>query len=266
MVDLVFFPSEEGTFKNTITIPTTFGNYTVEAEGHAYTAEGLFLMEDMNDGATRWTLIDKDGDGNNWFKVSDEYLYRPDLQCFSGADALMSYSMKDNECLTPDNYAVSPEFAVPADGGMLSWWVAPVNAEAAAESYEVCVIPANDYHENKLGSYPVAYSETLKPECLYYKQSVLDLSAYAGQKVRLGFRHNTLDAQSGILLEDVYGYTNDKWSQVTANVGDITCDTEVLRVEYFDLTGIRVNGNAKGIILKRSYLKDGSVKAEKLIK
>lgn len=266
MVDLVFFPAEVGKFQNTITIPTTFGNHTVEAEGYAYTAEGMFLKEDLNDGASRWSLVDKDGDGQNWFKVTDMFYYRPNLQCFSGDNALMSYSANGNNEYTPDNYAVSPVFTVPSDGGMLSWWVAPVSEDAAEESYEVFIILDTEYDENKLGSYNAVFSETLAPEHMYFKQSTLDLAPYAGKQIRVAYRHNTAKTQSGIRLEDVYGFTNAKWNKITSSIKGIQTDSELVKVEYYDMAGYRVGEHAKGILLKRCYYNDGSIRVEKIVR
>lgn len=264
MVDVVFFPREEGNFTNTITIPTTFGNLTVEAEGRAYTSDGMFLLENMDDETTRWTFVDNDGDENNWFRVADKYYFRPLAYCFSGDNALMSYSQDGGDGLKPDNYAVSPEFTVPADGGMLSWWVATVENSSADESYEVSIIPADEYDRSKLGTYPVAFSETLKPENKFFKESSLDLAAYAGKKVRVAFRHNTANGKGGIRLDDVYGFTNAKWNKLTTSVTGIESDAEVVSVEYFNLAGVRVSENASGILIKRALLKDGTVKVQKI--
>lgn len=264
MVDIVFYPNEEGNFTNTITIPTTFGNLTVEAEGRAYTSDGMFLLENMDDETTRWTFVDKDGDENNWFRVADKYYFRPLAYCFSGDNALMSYSQDGGDELKPDNYAISPEFTVPADGGILSWWVATVENSSADESYEVSIIPADEYDRSKLGSYPVAFSETLKPENKFFKESSLDLATYAGKKVRVAFRHNTANGKGGIRLDDVYGFTNAKWNKLTTSVTGIESDAEVVSVEYFNLAGVRVSENASGILIKRALLKDGSVKVQKI--
>ncbi|MCM1005734.1 MAG: choice-of-anchor J domain-containing protein [Prevotella sp.] len=263
MVDLIFYPETEGKYEGVNLIPTTFGDVEINCTGYAYHADGMILIQDMENAASGWTLVDKDGDGNGWTPVSEKIYYRPDTYCFSGSDALISNSNVEG---TVDNYAVSPEFSVPADGGILTWWVAPGDKLAAAESYEVSIIPSDEYADAKLGTYKTDFSETLDDTHYYWKQSTLDLALWAGKKVRAVYHHNTPAAQSTLRLDDVYAYTTDKWSDLTSSLKAFDFNGDVVSEEYFDLTGMRVSPNAIGILIKRTILSNGTVKIQKIIK
>ncbi|WP_295731574.1 hypothetical protein [uncultured Muribaculum sp.] len=51
-----------------------------------------------------------------------------------------------------------------------------------------------------------------------------------------------------------------------SGIGDIVADGEAVASEYFDLQGRKVAGEAKGIMIKKMTMADGSVKAVKVVK
>lgn len=51
-----------------------------------------------------------------------------------------------------------------------------------------------------------------------------------------------------------------------SGIGDVVADGEAVATEYFDLQGRKVAGEAKGIMIKKMTMADGSVKAVKVVK
>lgn len=267
VVDMQYCPENAGKHEQEVTILSTFGEHKIKCVGKSYTSDGMILKEDFDTAdATKWEFIDADGDGNNWMSIASLDWYQPSVYCFSGLNALISFSERNNETYAADNYAVSPAFDVPAGGGMLSWWVSPYSSEAPAEYYELFVVPASEYTPAALGTSPAAFSETLKSEDMYWKMSQLDLAPYAGKTVRLAFRHKASGSGSALRLDDVYAYTMEKWNSIyDINAVESVASGDAVETVYFNVSGLRVSPEAKGVKIKRTRMADGTVKVEKVI-
>lgn len=76
------------------------------AAGLLKAQETVLFSDDFESGnLNNWTLIDADGDGNNWEAVTPGFA---DVQAYSGSYAAYSFSWNANVVYTPDNYLVSP--------------------------------------------------------------------------------------------------------------------------------------------------------------
>lgn len=259
-IELIFFPESEGDFDGEAILMTTYGNIPVKCHGRAIKADGLVFTDDF-EGSRNWTFVDRDGDSNNWQNSTDIFSYKPMAHCSSGSNALISYSKADTKT---ENYAVSPEITVPADGGMLSWWVSAENVNAPEEAYALSVIDAADYSESRLGSYANDFTETLSAENPYWKRQTLDLSRWAGKTVRLAFCHLTEGQQSALRLDDVILFSNDKWHSFDS-IETITEGVSEVSAEYFNLQGVRVSANTPGLKIRRSNLSNGRSVSTKVI-
>ena len=224
----------------------------------------MLLVSNFDTEKSGWTFIDKDGDAATWVNVSDKYHHRPDWYTFSGDNALMSLGAEGVDGET-DNYAVSPAFTVPADGGVLSWWVAPTEGSGEGNAYELSIVAADEYSADKLGTYPVEFSQEVDPEDVNFKENVLDLAEYAGKEIRLVYRHKSADKHNGIVLDDVYAYTNAKWNRITNSAVDMVWnDADVVEVRYYTPAGVRVSEPANGLFIQQVVLRDGSIRVKKV--
>ena len=265
-VRIGFVPQYEGNYEGDLVIPTTFGNFTVHCTGRAYLSDGILMHESIEGTEVTWQVYDADGDNEQWVPMSSVMSYITEAYCHSGSNCAISFSARYGEALNPDNWIISPEVTVPADGAMLDWYVAPYDKEAPAESYEMHIIPAADYDLNNLSGLTPAFSETLTAGDYAWKKGTADLKEYAGQKVRIAFRHNTAEPQSALRLDDVMLFTNDKYGKISTGIRLIDFDSPVVATEYYDLNGVRLASPADGISVKVQRLENGTVISTKVVK
>ncbi|MCI6029300.1 MAG: DUF2436 domain-containing protein, partial [Clostridiales bacterium] len=128
-----------------------------------------------------WTFVDKDGDGYNW--DWNELGEAP--VAYEGAGCIYSNSYVNYVgAVNPDNWAISPEFTIPenAASATLSWYAGPQDPDWVAEHYGVYVGTGTD-----TANYTQLFEETISYGD--YKNTTVDLTAYAGQTIRVAFRH-----------------------------------------------------------------------------
>ena len=129
-----------------------------------------------------WTFVDKDGDGYNW---DWNELSNNTLPAYEGEGCIYSNSFVNNfGAVNPDNWAISPEFTIPenAASATLSWYAGPQDPDWVAEHYGVYVGTGTD-----TANYTQLFEETISYGD--YKNTTVDLTAYAGQTIRVAFRH-----------------------------------------------------------------------------
>ena len=128
-----------------------------------------------------WTFVDKDGDGYNW--AWNELYDAPEAYEGEGCIYSNSYVNYVGE-LNPDNWAISPEFTIPenASSATLSWYAGPQDPDYPEEHYGVYVGTGTD-----TANYTQLFEETISYSD--YKNTTVDLTAYAGQTIRVAFRH-----------------------------------------------------------------------------
>ena len=128
-----------------------------------------------------WTFVDKDGDGYNWTWNQLNTAHEP----YEGAGCIYSNSFVNYfGAVNPDNWAISPEFTIPANAASatLSWYAGPQDPDWVAEHYGVYVGTGTD-----TANYTQLFEETINYSD--YKNTTVDLTAYAGQTIRVAFRH-----------------------------------------------------------------------------
>ena len=128
-----------------------------------------------------WTFVDKDGDGYNW--MWNQLNTAPEAYEGTGCIYSNSYVNYFGE-VNPDNWAISPEFTIPANASSatLSWYAAPQDPDYPGEHYGVYVGTGTD-----TANYTQLFEETISYSG--YKNTTVDLTAYAGQTIRVAFRH-----------------------------------------------------------------------------
>ena len=128
-----------------------------------------------------WMFVDKDGDGYNW--MWNELGEAP--EAYEGAGCIYSHSYVNYVgAVNPNNWAISPEFTIPANASSatLSWYAAPQDPGYPEEHYGVYVGTGTD-----TANYTQLFEETINYGD--YKNTTVDLTAYAGQTIRVAFRH-----------------------------------------------------------------------------
>ena len=151
------------------------------------------------DGPFNWETIDADGDGNNW-----ETDYFAQGLYYDGSKCAVSYSWRD-VVLTPDNWMISPEFEIGAGEKYLSFFTASANRADGDiyEHFQVIIVPEGTEVENG----DVVYETTLDTNEL--TEHLINISAYAGQNVRIAFRHYDCTDQYTLII-DAVGVGNHK--------------------------------------------------------
>lgn len=183
------------------------------AFGLSLQAQTTVFSEDFNEEATRslWTLVDRDGDGDNW-EFADAEL--EDVESFEGWFAL-SWSWYF-EAFTPDNLLISPNIQLPDTGQLeLFFKVAALDDEEIfQEHYAVYVIPA-DAEFN--GNEEAVFEETLDYH-YYFEPKVVqvDISDFTGQEVKLVFRHYDVTDILYISIDDIEVVHHE-----TANINEV---------------------------------------------
>ena len=128
-----------------------------------------------------WTFVDKDGDGYNW----DWNELNEAPVAYEGAGCIYSHSFVNYfGAVNPNNWAISPEFTIPenASSATLSWYAGPQDPDWTEEHYGVYVGTGTD-----TANYTQLFEETINYSD--YKNTTVDLTAYAGQTIRVAFRH-----------------------------------------------------------------------------
>lgn len=247
---VTFIPKKPGAQDGAVVLDTTAGEVRINCHASVVDDPTTLLIEDFEDDWRLWDFIDGDEDGMTWSNVLVPQ------NAFLGERALQSFSIHSDFTDAPiDDIAISPEFTVPADGAYLSFYLACYYPEAV-DGLKVLAGSGNDYT-----AYSLVADLDLQNVAPYYNQYKCALDAFAGQTIRLAFRH-ALDAgvMSFIAIDDIIV----KKGQDT-NVKVIDSDSrEVRSVEYYDLLGVRIEKPSRGIYVKRVTYTDGSESVEKI--
>jgi hypothetical protein len=155
-------------------------------------------VQDFATAPACWTMIDADGDGNVWI------LYQGTVQS-------ASYS---SGALTPDNWLISPQFAIPATGNYEVTWTATAQDQSwPAEHYGVLVSTTGN---TDTANFTMLQEWTLGPGLF---NPVIDLSSYAGQNIYIALRHYNCTDQFRLSIDDFTVREQAGANQVTINVG-----------------------------------------------
>ncbi len=152
-------------------------------EGNEGESNELFSYDFNNGTMEGWRTIDQDGDGENWRMAYYEGV--------DGTACIISDTYSGGD-LYPDNFIVTETAYEITNGCELSWLTRPYDASFSDEHYAVVVSTDNTTFTN-------VWEETLTPS-YSFSERTLDLSAYAGQTVYVGFRHFNCNGSSATAL------------------------------------------------------------------
>ena len=161
--------------------------------------------EDFENGITQcWTLIDADGDGNNWMHSSERFDLT-EWTAHSGTGAIVSESYRSS-VLTPDNWAITPAITLPESSpASVSFFAAAQDSAYPAEHYGVYVSTTT----TDPSAFTLIWDETMDANGGQHRvqgawgEKHADLSNYAGQTIYIAFRHFNCSDEFVFLIDDV---------------------------------------------------------------
>lgn len=178
------------------------------AQSYSFFSQTYF-SENFNSGFTSWTIIDGDNDpeittgiNTDVWNVTDLSFFSTEFSTILGNSSAFSFSSAMGADLHPNNFLISDTIdltTVPSFGLNLIYSVGtPSSAPLQAEHYAIYVSTASDT-TTILSTTPVFEETIIDPNLINTRY--VNLSAYAGQKVFLTFRHyNTIGM--GLLIID----------------------------------------------------------------
>ena len=142
-----------------------------------------------------WTFIDADGDGYGW-----------DFENWAGTNAVRTGSVaaasasyiNNIGALSPDNWMITPQLQIPAEGATLNYYVRTYQQEYPDDFYAVLVSTTGT---NTADFTHTIYSGTAAQASYYLKS--FDLSAFAGQNIYIAFRHYNCTDVYWMLIDDL---------------------------------------------------------------
>ena len=237
-----------------VTASNSEGSATASMTVNAFTCDQITSFpynENFENEATLdcWIFVDADGDGFNWDpsylrdQVDDETGQGYAHNGSYGMVASASYYSGTQSPLTPDNWLISPEIVIPANYSnvTLSWYTKGQDPSYAEEHYAVLVsttgastssFTTNLYEGETTGD---------------WEQHTANLAAYAGQTIRIAFRHYNVTDMFWLDLDDinitgVVGIDNHDmnvsvYPNPANNVLNINANSNINRVEVYNMMG-----------------------------
>lgn len=191
------------------------------------------IFIDFEDDPEGWSFLDADGDGAI-FGIYAAGGMNPDgsVNTTGTNAALCSFSyMNGYGALEPDNYAFMPKIKV-MENAKITFYAAGFDPSYPTEHFGVAVASADGTQVSTIAEF-----DSQNP----YQRYEVDLSAYAGQEIYLGFRHFTRLANYALCIDNIT-VTNAVWAGTTS----VTYGYYVYRSadgSNYDLIGV-VTGSA----------------------
>ena len=262
-VPVYFHPATAGVYEADLVFDTNAGNIVVKCRGEALSTDGTLLLEDFEDDAANWFAIDGDKDGLTWDLGSNLLGGQEELYVHSGRQALVSMSYNYSlGGLTPDNWAISPEFTIPAtstEDVTLSWWVGlQVAGEYVGDNYTVYITDKELPETFTEDDWIIIHNEI--PENVDWEIREYDISEYAGKTCRLAFRHHDAFNKWMLKIDDVIVFDG------TTSVNQIeNANRTIISQEFYTIDGIKAEKPENGIYIVKTNYDDGSISAKKVI-
>ena len=143
-----------------------------------------------------WTVYDIDGDGHSWVTSED----MSNSISFSGSNAIGSASwIYGNGALTPNNWIVSPQITLPAEGNIVLAWMEMANHPSDYTEHYALYISTNG---PDLFDFSKVWEGTV-PSGQNWRQVTQSLNAYRGQTIHIAFRHYNCTDLFWLVLDDI---------------------------------------------------------------
>ncbi len=197
---------------------------TLTWDNPVFIGREVVLTEDFENGviSSDWTIIDSDGDGNNWFVY--DYQYGSPHTGFYGVTSESYINSVGPQ--TPDNYLITPELNL-TEGGTLTYWVSTQDASYPSEHYGIFYSTTGNSVED-FGNTPL-FEETITAKHVGPKglRGTNDQGAWYQRTVTLpkgtnyiAFRHYNCTNAFRINIDDIE--ITDEGGNVDPPVGELT--------------------------------------------
>lgn len=159
------------------------------------TAQTYFSDDFSSGNLNSWTLIDSDGDTNNWNVVN--------LEPIQAEHATSASWTSTTGPLTPDNWMISPAVDLTSASGnvFLQWKAYGQDQSWANENYTVYVATASDIAT--LSASTTTFNEIVGPTGGVYVNRNLDVTSFVGQTIYVAFRHHNVTDQFRLNIDDI---------------------------------------------------------------
>lgn len=200
-VDVVW--SNAGTYTITLTATNAVGSTNATATINVISCDPITSFPytqnfESTDGYDCWTLIDADGDGFNWMPG---FAFSQPQGHYNSSGVLTSASY-DNSfgALTPDNWIFTPALQIPDNANFeLAWYAAAQDPDYADEYYSVYI--STEPTTTMAESTTPVFEGMVTAD---WARQTVDLSAYNGQTVYVGFRHHNCSDMFFLKIDDLY--------------------------------------------------------------
>ena len=147
-----------------------------------------------------WSVIDNDGDGNNWESSIDAMASG---YGYNGSEGMILSKSYDNNigALTPDNWLITPNLTLSA-GATLTFMVTGQDASWCGEHYAVLVSTSGTAVANFTTVFEETFTDGAKDQATWQEKTI-DLGSYAGQNVYIAFRHYNITDMFYLDMDDV---------------------------------------------------------------
>jgi hypothetical protein len=141
-----------------------------------------------------WSLIDQDGDGENFFLYNGGTAH-------TGVNSATSASWVGGTVLTPNNHLVTPAL-IPAAGDSLSFWYAAQDPDYTQDKFQVLVSTTGKAAANFMDT---LYVKTIMDTTWTIQK--LSLASYVGDTIFVSFNHFDCTDWFYMKLDDIVGPT-----------------------------------------------------------
>ena len=244
-----YAPTAAGTHTGNVTLSSTGAtSVTISLTGRAIdcsSAATLPFFEGFESELSEcWTLIDADGDGNNWYVLNNSQSSQGGFVVHSGEGHITSASWA-SAILTPDNWLITPAINL-SENATLSFWVAGQDPNYAAENFSVYLSTSGTNIDNF--NVTLFENQTSTADMTEY---TADLSAYTGNNVHIAFRHHNVSDMFRLNLDDVsisagVGIADAENNNVSVypnpanNVINVNATSNISNVEIYTIAGQKV--------------------------
>ena len=187
------------------------------------------LMESFDTGTlpTGWSIVDADGDGQNW---DPQFGITAGFDTHSGSGLITSASYINNVGpLTPDNWLITPQINLSAAAD-LTFWAWGQDESYYAEKLGVYV--------STTGTNVTDFTSVLQVTTTHaMTEYTVNLSAYVGQNIYIAFRHYDITDMFYLNLDDVEIFAQPTTPTIVANptaltfattpIGDVTASKTI---------------------------------------
>ena len=195
------------------------------------------FFESFENGLNEWTLVDTDGDGNNWRQFDPTNFSNSSYTAYDGQYVAMSRSWQNSTVLTPDQWMISPR--IEDLGGTLKYYI--MDDGSYQEKYRIYVSTSG----TDISSFQPVTEDMYSPASTTWTEVAIDLSQYAGKAGYIGFRHYDCSDEDFMLIDalGLYKGSEGEWIYVNNVTSPYTIDGLTPETTYeVQVQGIGDNG------------------------